>query len=125
MALPERTEAEEEAFVAEWAASDDTELLLEVITEAMEARRPKLAARLVNLLDDHVEIEPGSAIERAQMAARLYLTHETPEDRSWSELEDAWTEARRSRMQRLNLRQRQRMTGRTERIGRLTPRRKR
>lgn len=123
--LPDRSEAGEDAFVAELAASDDTDRLIEAITEAMAARRPLLAARLVNLLDDHVEIEPGSPVERAQQAARLMLRQERPEDRSWSELEDAWNQVRRSRMRRISLRQRRHLAGNAERVGRLSGRKRR
>lgn len=123
--LPERTEEAEDALVQEWRASDDSEGLIALISTAIDARRPRLAARLVGLLGDHVEIEPGSALARAQQAARLFLLDKnTPEDNSWSDLEDAWTEARRGRLFRMKLRQRRRMEGDSRRIGRLTRRKR-
>lgn len=126
MTLPERTEDAEDAFVREWSESDDTDGLMAVIEDAMAATRPKLAARLVNLLGDHVEIEPGSALERAQRAATLFLSHRgRPEDNSWSELQDAWTDARKSRMRRIRQRQRRSLTGKApSRIGRLDRRKR-
>ena len=121
MPLPERTEPAEDAFVREWSESDDSGALEGVIEEAMAARRPRLAARLVGLLDNHFEIAPGSALDRAQKAARLVLTNRArPEDNSWSEFEDAWTEVRRGRMNRIRRRQRHHLTGKEpKRIGRL------
>jgi len=116
--LPLPSAAAEDAFVAELSESDDTDALIEAITAAMEARRPRLAARLVNLLDEQVEFEPGSPIERARQAARLVLMQETPDDRSWSELDDAWRQLRRRRMRRIGRRQRQFLSGRPGRTGR-------
>lgn len=116
--LPPPGQAAEDAFVAELSEADDTDRLVEAITAAMEARRPRLAARLVNLLDEQVEFEPGSPVERARQAARLVLMQETPDDRSWSELDEAWRSLRRRRMRRIGRRQRQALTGRAERIGR-------
>lgn len=112
--------------MASWAESDDSERLIEVIEQAMTERRPMLAARLVQLVGDHYEIPPGSALDRAQRAARLVLSHKpTPEDNSWSELEDAWAEVRRGRMNRIRRRMRQRMTGQSpKRMGRLERRRR-
>lgn len=124
--LPDRTDIAEDAFVQQWTESDDTDGLLDIITAAMDARRPRLAARLVGLLEDHVEIEPGSPIDRARAAARMVLMREVrPEDVSWSEFEDAWSEARRSRMNRLMRRQRQRLVGDASRIGRVSGSRRR
>jgi hypothetical protein len=125
--LPERTEAAEDAFVAQYARDDaDTDELIDAIEHAMSDRRPRLAARLVQLLGDHVEIEAGSDLERAQRAARLLLfDRETPEDRSWSALEDAWGAARRRRMHRIKDRMRQSMRGKQGRLNRLgKPRRR-
>ena len=124
--LPARNEAAEDAFVTELGRRDDTDALIEAIEAAMGDRRPRLAARLVSLLDQHVEIEPGSPLERAQRAARLLLhDREKPEDRSWSELELAWAELRRHRMRRIRRRMRNALNGRNERIGRLDERNKR
>lgn len=126
MSLPDRTQAAEDAFVDTWAGSDDTDGLVAAIEAAMGDTRPQLAARLVGLLGDHVEIEPGSALERAQRAARLFLAHRgRPEDNSWSELQDAWTEVRKSRMRRIRQRQRRSLTGKApSRIGRLDRRKR-
>ena len=124
--LPARTEEAEDAFVRAWGASDDTDGLIEVTELAMTARRPMLAARLVGLLAEHVEIEPGSALDRAQQAARFILQHKpTPEENSWSELEEAWAEARRAKMRRVRSRMRRALDGRPPgRIGRLDRRRR-
>jgi len=116
--LPLPGQGAEDAFVAELSDADDTDRLVEAITAAMEARRPRLAARLVNLLDEQVEFEPGSRADRARRAARFVLMQESPDDRSWSELAEAWRSLRRSRMRRIGRRQRQSLSGRTERIGR-------
>jgi hypothetical protein len=119
--LPDRTNTAEDTFVRDWSESDDSTALEGVIEEAMAARRPRLAARLVGLLDGHYEIEPGSALDRARKAARLVLTNKArPEDNSWSEFEDAWTDVRRGRMNRIRRRQRRSLTGKEpKRIGRL------
>ena len=125
MPLPGRTPEAEDAYVSSWASNNDTDGLIEAITAAMDGRRPKLAARLVGLIEDHVEVEPGSALARAQSAARMFLmTKPTAEDNSWSALEDAWKEARKARLHRIGLRQRDRMKGKTKRIGRFTRRKR-
>lgn len=122
--LPLPDPSAEDAFVNELSEADDTDALVEAITAAMEARRPRLAARLVNLLDEQVEFEPGSPIERARQAARLVLMQPTPDDHSWSELDEAWRHLRRSRMRRIRRRQRRSLTGRHERVGRFGHRRR-
>jgi hypothetical protein len=123
--LPGRAPRAEDAYVAAWRSNDDTDGLIEVITTAIDARRPKLAARLVGLLDDHIDIEPGSPVARAQAAARMFLMNRpTAEDNSWSTLEDAWKEARKARLHRIGLRQRDRMKGETRRIGRFSRRKR-
>ena len=72
-----------------------------------------LAARLVGLLGDTATIEPGSDLERATRAASLFLlSRQTPEERSWSEFEDAWAAARQRRMRRITSRMRDALTGR-------------
>lgn len=103
--LPPRVDTEEDAYVAAWMASDDVDLLGQVITDAMDARRPRLAARLVQLLPDFVEIEPGSALERAQRAARL-LVVDAKNVELFNALDDAWREVRKKRMRRMLKRQR-------------------
>jgi hypothetical protein len=123
--LPGRTADDEDGYVRAWSDSDDTDGLIAAIEAAVDARRPMLAARLVQLLDEHVEIEPGSALERASRAARLILTHKaTPEDNSWSALEDAWREVRQSRMRRIRQRMRDRLEGKNRRVGRLDRKRR-
>jgi len=106
--LPERNQPAEDQFVLDWSNSSDVPGLSEVIELAMAGRRPMLAARLVNVLSDQVEIEPGSALDRAKRAARFVVKNKpSPEDNSWSELEDAWGQARGARMNRMRQRQRQ------------------
>lgn len=126
--LPARTIAGpdgEDAFVArlrdgdgERGPADDAELL-DAIDHAIAARRPQLAARLFQLLDDSHEIVPGSALERAHQASRFLVRPGVDSAAaSWSELDDAWAEARRSRMDRIKRRWRQQLSGDTSRIGR-------
>ena len=118
MALPDRAPEAEEAFIERFRQPDaDTDLLVEAIGLAMDARRPLLAARLVTLLDDHVEIPAGSDLDRARQAARFVVMHKpSPEDRSWSALEDAWRDVRQVRMRRIKRRMRVRMSGKQERV---------
>lgn len=122
--LPPRTPEAEDAYVSEWLASDDTEGLIDAVNLAMDARRPRLAARLVQLLGDHVAIEPGSALERAHKAAGLLLMRKpSAAENSWSELEEAWSSCRKSRMRRIRTRVRESMKGdllarRVDRLGR-------
>lgn len=107
--------------------SDDGEGLITAITEAIEARRPRLAARLVGLLDQHVEIEAGSPLARARDAAAMVLVSRQELPVGWSDLEDAWGETRRHRMDRIRERMR-RSTNPDDsggRIGRLHGRRRR
>lgn len=106
--LPSLSRDDEEAWVAAWASSDDTDGLVEAITLALDERRPLLAARLFQYLEDHVEIEPGSPLERARTASRLILVNtETVLPTSvWVEMEDAWKSCRKSRMRRILARQR-------------------
>jgi len=110
MSLPERSEEAEQAFVASWASEEDPEALAEVITVALDARRPRLAARLFGLLDERVEIEPGTALDRARTASRLLL-HDSPDPSAWVEMEDAWAEVRRRRMERIRRRMRGALRG--------------
>ncbi len=119
--LPPRTRDAEDAFVASWLEVDDPDAIAEVVEHAMSGGRPQLAARLVGLLGD-AWIEPGSDLERAKKAAALFLmAPETPEDRSWSTFEDAWSRVRSRRMRRIKDRMRASITGRpgqrTNRLG--------
>ncbi|MEZ4322060.1 MAG: hypothetical protein R3F61_31600 [Myxococcota bacterium] len=123
--LPGRHPDEEDAFVSEWMDSDDTDALVEMVSLAVEARRPHLAGRLFQLLDEQIDPEPGSPLDRAARAARMFLLAKTrPEDHSWSELDDAWAAARRARVRRIKQRWRDRIDGRTDRISRLDRRRR-
>jgi len=120
--LPARTRPAEDAYVSEWLEVDDPDLIAEAVEVAMSAGRPQLAARLVGLLGDKAYVEPGSDLERAQKAASLFLmAPEAPEDRSWSDFEDAWSRVRSRRMRRIKDRMRAsitgRPTGRTNRLG--------
>ena len=95
--LPERKEQAEDAFVSRWMDSEDLDLLEQVISDAVDARRPKLAARLVQILPDHVEIEPGSALDKAQRAARM-LVLDSRNVELFNALDEAWREVRKKRM---------------------------
>jgi len=124
MELPDREESAEDAFV-DWASAlDDAEPLVEAIEAAMAARRPRLAARLVGLVEHLVEIEPGSSLDRARTAANLFLVGK-PEPEVWTELENAWRDAHSRRLYRMKRRIRQTLSGSTERIGRWDSRRRR
>ncbi|MBX2797652.1 MAG: hypothetical protein KTR31_08295 [Myxococcales bacterium] len=125
MALPDRTREAEDRFVEQFLTDDDMEFLVEAIEHAMEARRPRLAARLVGLLGERVPVEAGSDLDRAKRAAHLMLFDKTrPEDLSWSELEDAWGRVRRRRLKRIKARMRASIAGSSARFGRLGTRRR-
>lgn len=118
--LPPRNDDAENAFVNAWLESGDTDALVELVGRAIEERRPLLAGRLFQLVDEQIDPEPGSALDRAAKAARMLLFRKTtPEDHSWSELEDAWTMARKGRVRRIKQRWRDRMAGVDRRISRL------
>ena len=106
--LPAKKAVDEQAFVDAWMAHDEAELLSQVISDAIDARRPKLAARLVQLIGEQVEIEPGSALERAQQAANM-LVLRAKDIELFNALDEAWRETRKNRMRRI--RARQRLTG--------------
>lgn len=112
--LPGPNPASETAFIQNWMNSDDIDGLVLVITEAITAKRPQLAARLVGLLDDAVEIEPGSALERAKNAARFFLL-KPKETEHLDAFEAAWAEARRKRIRKIKTRMRNRLMGRPPR----------
>ena len=123
--LPERTEDAEDRFVLELGDRDDLDEIIERVGHAIDARRPRLAGRLFQLVDDRIDPEPGSPLDRAARAARMFLVNRSrPEDVSWSELEDAWRDARRARMRRIKQRQRDHLAGVRRRIGRLDRRRR-
>lgn len=103
--LPSRQREEEDAFLASWRDSDDTDGLIEAISDAIEARRPQLAARLVGLLDGHVEVEEGSPVAAARRAAQmLMLPTAKPDD--FVSLQASWMMARKLRMRRIKRRMR-------------------
>ncbi len=108
--LPSRDRLEEDRYVAAWrdAADDRTPLLVERVSEAIDARRPMLAARLVGLIDEDVASgEPH--IARARSAARLLIR--TPDRVDPAILEDfmsAWRRGRKMYMDRVRRRHRSR-----------------
>lgn len=103
--LPERNKQSEDTFLAQWRDSDDTDGLIEVITAAIESRRPQLAARLVGLLGEHIEVETGSPIDQARRAARMLMLPSAKAE-VFVELQAAWILARRMRMRRIKRRMR-------------------
>ncbi len=107
--LPSLDRAAEDAFVAAWRDSEELEGLVELVTAALEAGRPQLAGRLVGLLEGRVEIEPGSALAKAQAIARLVVVGKPEEAFALSEeLERAWYEARRAQLRAVRARVRDR-----------------
>ena len=109
--LPERNQEAEDAFLDRWSQADDTDGLITAVTEAIDSRRPQLAARLVSLLDEQVEIEPGSALDRARRASRMMMMPE-PGPGAFEELQAAWILARRMRIRRITRRMRPQKSGR-------------
>lgn len=106
--LPSRDRVEEDRFVGAWRLASEGEgaLLVDMVTAAVDARRPMLAARLVGLIDgDTKHSEP--AIQRARAAARLLLR--TPDRLDPVLLEDfmsAWRRSRKVYMDRVRQRHR-------------------
>ncbi len=110
--LPERNEEAEDAFVHRFRDGVDEAGLVEAISEAIDAHRPRLAARLVGLLDASADAEPGSPIARARAAARLILrTRSDAPSPNWSALEEAWNEGRRAWIDRIKRRMRRAVEG--------------
>jgi len=103
--LPERSRDSEERFLATWRDSDDTDGLIEAISAAVEARRPQLAARLVGLLGEQVEVEAGSPVDQARKAARMLMLP-TASAADFIALQSAWIIARKLRMRRIKRRMR-------------------
>jgi hypothetical protein len=106
--LPSRDRLDEDRFVAAWrlAADSDGVLLVDMVTAAVDARRPMLAARLVGLLDEADGTE-DPAVQRARSAARLLLR--TPDRLDPVLLEDfmaAWRRSRKVYMDRVRRRHR-------------------
>ncbi len=107
MTFPPPHDEDEEAFVLWWAGRDDRDGLVEVIAQALAERRPRLAARLVALLEDEDDAGPGSPIARARRAASLLVVSSPrPDGPGWVELDEAFAEFRRRRMRRLRARYR-------------------
>ena len=103
--LPARERTAESAFVEAWAQAADPAPLSGVISDALAARRPKLAARLVNLLtDDQLTELDDPNLRRARAAARLLLLADAPSPESVEDLEAAWRVARSAWMRRVRSR---------------------
>lgn len=110
--LPTPDRSAEDAYLALWRRSEDLDGLAACITAALEAGRPQLAGRLVNLLDGKVEIEPNSVLDRARRVARLLLVAAPEEAPGLAEdLDRAWMDARRAQLRRV----RARVRGRNQR----------
>ena len=114
MSLPPVDRKSEDAFIADFMATEDVDGLVQAISAALEAKRPQLAARLVGLLDDDVDHEPDSPLLRAQRAANLLLIQPT-EQQYASDFEEAWAETKRKRIRKIKKRMRSRTLGRTRR----------
>ncbi len=96
-ALPPPDRAAEDAFLASWQQRDDIDGLAACVSDALAAGRPQLAGRLVGLLEGRVEIEPGSALDRARRVARLVVVARPEDLHALSEdLDRAWLEARQA-----------------------------
>lgn len=91
--LPGRTQAEEDAYVSELGLADP-DTLAEAVREALRARRPQLAARLVVML---VQGGDDEEIERARKAAALLLLGPEPTQAQLDEVEATclWLRQRR------------------------------
>lgn len=108
--LPSRDRLDEDRYVAAWrvAVDERAAALIDRVTEAVDARRPMLAARLVGLLDDD-DASDAPHIARARSAARLLLR--TPDRLDPAILEDfmaAWRRGRKVYMDRVRRRHRSR-----------------
>lgn len=122
--LPDRTADAEDHFLDQ-VREAPTDELVAWVRLAIEARRPQLAGRLFQLVDDVIDPEPGSPLDKAARVARMWLFEkETPSDRSWSELDDAWEQVHKARYRRTKQKQRDRHEGTPGRIGRLDRRRR-
>ncbi len=79
LALPAPEEAAEDAFVVDTEARGDLGLIQARVGAALDARRPRLAARLANLISDAaLEALDDPALRRARAAARLLLVAAAP-----------------------------------------------
>lgn len=123
MSLPERRQPDEDAYLARMQAASAEEVV-EAVDAAFAARRPLLAARLVQLLD-HDDLPEDASLTRAlRVAAMMVVRSDDLPNGEWSALEEAWRQARSERMWRIRKRMRasQNLEG-GGRIGRLDGRR--
>ena len=107
MILPSPSAADEDAWVDALAAVRDPAELTEAIEAAMAERRPRLAARLVELLEPSPE--DSTPVSKARVAAGLAVVAQpdlVEPDPGWHELEEALAELRRRRARRLRHRYR-------------------
>jgi hypothetical protein len=97
----------EDAFLEELSHWSDAGALIEVVEAAVAAKRIQLAARIAGLLEGHLDIEPGSPLEKAVRAASfLLLRRSTPAENSWAELDEAMNQLRQERFVRAKRRMR-------------------
>lgn len=107
--LPSRSRRDEDDWVQQWSDSDDTDGLINAIDDALAARRPRLGARLVGLLPDRVEIEPGSPLDKARRAGAMLLMSATEIPMgALDDFVDNWQRSRRRKLRRITARQRAR-----------------
>lgn len=91
MTLPPPDVDAEDDFVARWRdEAGSVGELVDAISAALAARRPHLAARLVGLLDDDVELPDPAPLVRARAAARMLLLARPSVDTAL--LQDAWAD---------------------------------
>ena len=112
--LPGLDTSEEDAFIAKWMSSDDIDALIALVSEAIAAKRPRLAARLFGLLDETVEIPADGPLARAKKAAQFLLV-KPQASAQFDAFEEAWIEARRYRIRKIKKRMRNRFMGRPPR----------
>lgn len=120
--LPKRTTAEEDAFVRSFYDDADSALLVTAVEEALAAGRPRLAARLVGLLETPEGEEISPTLARAKQAARFLVI--APESNSdlIEAFDEAWDSARRKKVRALVRRMQDR---RTTKPARRRPKRRR
>jgi hypothetical protein len=111
--LPDRSTDAEDAFVT-GLYDADSDTLVAAVTDAIAAGRPRLAARLVGLIDAAVSAPDGSPLDRARRAAALLLlprARSDGPDRVFDDLTQAWSEFRRRRLERVRRRAREALRG--------------
>ena len=123
-ALPPTSTSDEDGFL-EGLGDAELDELVALVQAAMDARRPGLAARIVNLVpEEDVDIDSRPAIIRARRAAGLMLM--APVDKRGpviAELEAAVAELQTRWMARARQRQRKRLKDPLQKQG--GPRRRR